>query len=157
MLRFDLHFLSSITVSICLTRLSFTVFVHVLWDYNMLKWLFCCNYSVHRPKLNVHILWDYHFSQSVFVIHICSNKEGKPVSSLVSSNVRFDSPGKQMSKYLVGPFTVSKPTSPEDLKLIQYVFDSSLIERSDSFSSSYCLLSWMHLSSPVDLFCTCFC
>ncbi|KAL9342978.1 hypothetical protein Peur_063409 [Populus x canadensis] len=48
------------------------------------------------------------------------NKEGKPVSSLVSSNVRFDSPGKQMSKYLVGPFTVSKPTSPEDLKLIQY-------------------------------------
>eukprot|EP00258_Populus_trichocarpa_P028820 XP_024444839.1 uncharacterized protein LOC18106845 [Populus trichocarpa] len=57
-----------------------------------------------------------------------SNKEGKPVSSLVSSNVRFDSPGKQMSKYLVGPFTVSKPTSPEDLKLIQYVFDSSLIE-----------------------------
>ncbi|XP_034925356.1 putative ubiquitin-like-specific protease 1B [Populus alba] len=34
----------------------------------------------------------------------------------------------QMSKYLVGPFTVNKPTSPEDLKLIQYVFDSSLIE-----------------------------
>ncbi|XP_011043587.1 PREDICTED: uncharacterized protein LOC105139005 isoform X4 [Populus euphratica] len=34
-----------------------------------------------------------------------------------------------MSKYLVGPFTVSKPTSPEDLKLIQYVFDSSLGER----------------------------
>ncbi|XP_011043584.1 PREDICTED: ubiquitin-like-specific protease 1 isoform X1 [Populus euphratica] len=33
-----------------------------------------------------------------------------------------------MSKYLVGPFTVSKPTSPEDLKLIQYVFDSSLGE-----------------------------
>jgi hypothetical protein len=81
------------------------------------------------------------FSQFVFVIHICSSKEGKPGSSLVSSNVRFDSPGKQMSKYLVGPFTVSKPTSPEDLKLIQYVFDSSLIERSDSFSSSYCLLS----------------
>jgi hypothetical protein len=157
MLRFDLHFLSSITVSICLTRLSFTVFAHVLWDYNMLKWLFCCNYSVHRPKLNVHILWDYHFSQFVFVIHICSNKEGKPVSSLVSSNVRFDSPGKQMSKYLVGPFTVSKPTSPEDLKLIQYVFDSSLSESLDSFSPSYCLLSWMHLSSPVDLFCTCFC
>ncbi|KAJ6683289.1 hypothetical protein OIU85_007015 [Salix viminalis] len=31
-----------------------------------------------------------------------------------------------MSKYMVGPFTVSKPTSPEDLKLIEYVFDSSL-------------------------------
>lgn len=31
-----------------------------------------------------------------------------------------------MSKYLVGPFTVSKPTNLEDLKLIQYVFDSSL-------------------------------
>ncbi|KAH8484583.1 hypothetical protein H0E87_028891, partial [Populus deltoides] len=56
------------------------------------------------------------------------SKEGKPGSSLVSSNVRFDSPGKQMSKYLVGPFIVSKPTSPEDLKLIQYVFDSSLSE-----------------------------
>ncbi|KAH8484560.1 hypothetical protein H0E87_028868, partial [Populus deltoides] len=54
-------------------------------------------------------------------------RKGKPGSSLVSSNVRFDSPGKQMSKYLVGPFTVSKPTSPKDLKLIQYVFDSSLI------------------------------
>jgi hypothetical protein len=46
-----------------------------------------------------------------------------------------------MSKYLVGPFTVSKPTSPEDLKLIQYVFDSSLSESLDSFSPSYCLLS----------------
>jgi len=46
-----------------------------------------------------------------------------------------------MSKYLVGPFTVIKPTSPKDLKLIQYVFDSSMIERSDSFSSSYCLVS----------------
>jgi hypothetical protein len=46
-----------------------------------------------------------------------------------------------MSKYLVAPFTVSKPTSQEDLKLIHFVFDSSLIERSDSFSPSYCLLS----------------
>ena len=46
-----------------------------------------------------------------------------------------------MSKYLVDPFTVSKPTSPEDLKLIQYVFDSSLTEGSDSFSPSYCFLS----------------
>ncbi|KAJ6859919.1 hypothetical protein NC651_036289 [Populus alba x Populus x berolinensis] len=55
-----------------------------------------------------------------------NSKEGKPGSSLVSTDVRFDSPGKQMSKYLAGPFTVSKPTSPEDLKLIQYVFDSSL-------------------------------
>ncbi|KAH8484541.1 hypothetical protein H0E87_028852 [Populus deltoides] len=87
-----------------------------------------CNYSFHRPKLNVHILWEYHFSQFVFVFHICSSKEGKPGSSLVSTDVRFDSPGKQMSKYLAGPFTVSKPTSPEDLKLIQYVFDSSLSE-----------------------------
>ncbi|KAL9342975.1 hypothetical protein Peur_063406 [Populus x canadensis] len=33
-----------------------------------------------------------------------------------------------MSKYLVAPFTVSKPTSQEDLKLIHFVFDSSLIE-----------------------------
>ncbi|KAJ6865985.1 hypothetical protein NC652_037497 [Populus alba x Populus x berolinensis] len=57
-----------------------------------------------------------------------NSKEGKPGSSLVSTDVRFDSPGKQMSKYLAGPFTVSKPTSPEDLKLIQYVFDSSLSE-----------------------------
>ncbi|KAJ6959106.1 hypothetical protein NC653_037410 [Populus alba x Populus x berolinensis] len=32
-----------------------------------------------------------------------------------------------MSKYLVAPFKVSKPTSQEDLKLIQFVFDSSLI------------------------------
>ncbi|KAJ6865952.1 hypothetical protein NC652_037469 [Populus alba x Populus x berolinensis] len=56
------------------------------------------------------------------------SKERKPGSSLVSTDVRFDSPGKQMSKYLAGPFTVSKPTSPEDLKLIQYVFDSSLSE-----------------------------
>ncbi|KAJ6859936.1 hypothetical protein NC651_036302 [Populus alba x Populus x berolinensis] len=57
-----------------------------------------------------------------------NSKEGKPGSSLVSTDVRFDSPGKQMSKYLAGPFTVSKHTSPEDLKLIQYVFDSSLSE-----------------------------
>ncbi|KAJ6859977.1 hypothetical protein NC651_036336 [Populus alba x Populus x berolinensis] len=57
-----------------------------------------------------------------------NSKEGKPGSSLVSTDVRFDSPGKQMSKYLAGPFIVSKPTSPEDLKLIQYVFDSSLSE-----------------------------
>ncbi|XP_034887223.1 uncharacterized protein [Populus alba] len=57
-----------------------------------------------------------------------NSKERKPGSSLVSTDVRFDSPGKQMSKYLAGPFTVSKPTSPEDLKLIQYVFDSSLSE-----------------------------
>nr|TKR66335.1 hypothetical protein D5086_0000312480 [Populus alba] len=57
-----------------------------------------------------------------------NSKEGKPGSFLVSTDVRFDSPGKQMSKYLAGPFTVSKPTSPEDLKLIQYVFDSSLSE-----------------------------
>ncbi|KAG6741312.1 hypothetical protein POTOM_054545 [Populus tomentosa] len=57
-----------------------------------------------------------------------NSKERKPGSSLVSTNVRFDSPGKQMSKYLAGPFTVSKPSSPEDLKLIQYVFDSSLSE-----------------------------
>ncbi|KAJ6865961.1 hypothetical protein NC652_037477 [Populus alba x Populus x berolinensis] len=60
--------------------------------------------------------------------HARNSKEGKPGSFLVSTDVRFDSPGKQMSKYLAGPFTVSKPTSPEDLKLIQYVFDSSLSE-----------------------------
>jgi len=47
------------------------------------------------------------FSQFVFVIHICNSKEGKPGSSLVSTDVRFDSPGKQISKYLVGSFTVS--------------------------------------------------
>jgi hypothetical protein len=150
-----LHFLSSIAVSICLTRLSFKVFAHVLWDYNMWKWLFCFNYSFHRLKLNVHILRDYHFSQFVFVIHICSSKKGSLV--LLWSPKMWELAGKQMSKYLVGPFTVIKPTSPKDLKLIQYVFDSSMIERSDSFSSSYCLVSWMHLSSPVDLFCTCFC
>ncbi|KAJ6865964.1 hypothetical protein NC652_037480 [Populus alba x Populus x berolinensis] len=54
-----------------------------------------------------------------------NSKEGKPGSSLFSTDVRFDSPEKQMSKYLAGPFTVSKPTNPEDLKLIRYVFDSS--------------------------------
>jgi hypothetical protein len=48
--------------------------------------------------------------------------------------VRSDSLVKEMSKYLVGPFTVmSKLTSPEDLKLIQYVFDSSLNVRSEFF------------------------
>ncbi|KAJ6859920.1 hypothetical protein NC652_037485 [Populus alba x Populus x berolinensis] len=34
-----------------------------------------------------------------------------------------------MSKYLVAPFKVSKPTNQEDLKFIQFVFDSSLIGR----------------------------
>jgi len=69
-----------------------------------------------------------------FLIHICRSKEGISGSSLVSLNVRSDSLVKEMSKYLVGPFTVmSKLTSPEDLKLIQYVFDSSLNVRSEFF------------------------
>jgi hypothetical protein len=78
-------------------------------------------------------LWDDHFSQFVLVIHICRSKEGISGSSLVSLNVRSDSLVKQMFKYLVSPFTVSEPTSPEDLKLIQYVFDSSLNGRSEFF------------------------
>ncbi|KAJ6865973.1 hypothetical protein NC652_037486 [Populus alba x Populus x berolinensis] len=61
------------------------------------------------------------------------SKEGISGSSLVSLNVRSDSLVKQMSKYLAGRFTVSKPTSPEDLKLIQNVFDSSLNGRSEFF------------------------
>ncbi|KAJ6865984.1 hypothetical protein NC652_037497 [Populus alba x Populus x berolinensis] len=71
---------------------------------------------------------EKHVSEYPLAHHARNSKEGKPGSSLVSTDVRFDSPGKQMSKYLAGPFTVSKPTSPEDLKLIQYVFDSSLSE-----------------------------
>ncbi|KAJ6959108.1 hypothetical protein NC653_037412 [Populus alba x Populus x berolinensis] len=51
------------------------------------------------------------------------SKEWISGSFLVSLNVRSDSLMKQMFKYLVGPFTLSKPMSPEDLKLIQYVLN----------------------------------
>ncbi|KAJ6859928.1 hypothetical protein NC651_036297 [Populus alba x Populus x berolinensis] len=44
---------------------------------------------------------------ATWIIYAISSKEGKPGSSLVSTHVRFDSPGKQMSKYLVGPFTLT--------------------------------------------------
>ncbi|KAJ6959100.1 hypothetical protein NC653_037407 [Populus alba x Populus x berolinensis] len=43
--------------------------------------------------------------------------EGISGSSLISLNVRSDSFVKQMSKYLASPFTVSKPTSPEDFEV----------------------------------------
>ncbi|KAG6736482.1 hypothetical protein POTOM_060746 [Populus tomentosa] len=51
------------------------------------------------------------------------SKEWISGSFLVSLNVRSDSLVKQMFKYPVGPFTLGKPMSPEDLKLIQYVLN----------------------------------
>jgi len=42
----------------------------------------------------------------------------------------------QMPRHQAGPFKVTKSTSPEDLKLINYIFYSSLDERLDFLPSS---------------------